>query len=448
MPTHDRNRGWIVVALLFIFMVINFADKAVIGIAAVPIMQELELGPRQFGLLGSSFFLLFAVSSIATGFLVNRVQTRWVLLAMSFIWALAQFPMMGSVGFETLVACRIALGAGEGPTAPVALHSAYKWFPDELRTIPTAIIIQGGAVGVLVALPLLNFIIVRWTWHFAFGALGVAGLVWCVLWLVFGREGRLDEGSSQATHAAQSSPRIGYARLLLCPTILACWAASFGANWALSLALSWQGAYLVKGLGLSQSTIGFLGALPAGASAVAMLAAGWYSQRLLARGVSSRIARGLLGGSSVVLGGVALAMLPYLPGTPLKIGLTTVGVALPSVIYIISNAVVAEIAPAAQRGALLAIGAAIASSAGLVAPYVMGSIVESAATPLDGFNAGFFLCGVIMLAGGAVAMAFANPEREAERRSRRLPPPAEPSSSNSGSVSQTEGLIAASGSIH
>jgi len=115
MRANNRNRAWIAVVLLFIFMVINFADKAVIGIAAVPIMQELELGPRQSGLVGSRFFLLFAVSSVATGFLVNRVQTRWVLLAMGFIWALTQFPMIGSVGFETLVACRIALGAGEGP---------------------------------------------------------------------------------------------------------------------------------------------------------------------------------------------------------------------------------------------------------------------------------------------------------------------------------------------
>src|SRR5438046_4398240 len=51
---NENNRAWIVVVLLFIFMVINFADKAVIGIAAVPIMRELELDPRQFGLVGSS----------------------------------------------------------------------------------------------------------------------------------------------------------------------------------------------------------------------------------------------------------------------------------------------------------------------------------------------------------------------------------------------------------
>jgi MFS family permease len=150
-----------------------------------------------------------------------------------------------------------------------------------------------------------------------------------------------------------------------------------------------------------------------------MLATGWYSQRLLSRGVSSRLARGILGGLSVVLGGAALAMLPYVPGTPVKIALTTLGVALPSAIHVISNAVVGEITPAAQRGALLAIGTAAASSAGLLAPYIMGGVIESATTPLDGFNTGFFICGVIMLVGGAIAMALVDPEREAKRRSLR-----------------------------
>jgi MFS family permease len=420
MHANDRNRAWIVVALLFIFMVINFADKAVIGIAAVPIMRDLELGPRQFGLVGSSFFLLFAVSSIATGFLVNRVQTRWVLLALGFIWALTQFPMLGSVGFETLIACRIALGAGEGPASPVALHSAYKWFPNEQRTLPTAAIVQGGAIGVVVALPLLNSVILRWTWHWAFAALGFVGLVWCALWLVFGREGTLDGERVKTKEATQSSARVSYAQLLLSPTILACWAASFGANWALSLALSWLGAYFVKGLGFPQSSIGFLGALSAGSTAIVMLAGGWYSQRLLSRGVSSRLARGILAGLSVVIGGAALTLLPYAPGTPVKIALVTLGVALPSVIYVISNAIVAEITPPAQRGALLAIGTAVASSAGLLAPYIMGSVIESAATPLDGFHAGFFMCGIILLLGGAIAMALINPEREAKRQPRRL----------------------------
>ena len=42
----------------------------------------------------------------------------------------------------------------------MALHSAYTWFPNELRSLPTAVIVQGGAIGVMVTLPLLNWVIV------------------------------------------------------------------------------------------------------------------------------------------------------------------------------------------------------------------------------------------------------------------------------------------------
>ena len=413
MPKSDRKDAWLIVALLFLFTMINFADKAVIGIAAVPIMQELKLSPREFGLVGSSFFLLFALSAVATGFLVNRVQTRWVLLAMGLVWALTQFSMVGTVGLGTLVASRVALGAGEGPAIPVALHSIYKWFPNQLRTLPTSVIVQGGAIGVMVALPSLNWIIVHYSWHWAFDALGAVGLAWTALWLALGREGALAPGA--VTDSPPTPGRVGYRQLLLSSTIVGCWCASFGANWGLSQALAWQGAFLIKGLGLAQSSIGLLGALPTGGTVVVTIAAGWYSQRLLARGISSRMARGFLGGLCVALGGAALIIMPDVPGIPAKIAMTTLGVALPSVIYVISSAVISEITPVAQRGAMLAFGTAVGTAAGLLAPYVMGSVVENASTPLDGFNTGFIICGVVMLIGGAIAMMLIRPERETTR---------------------------------
>jgi hypothetical protein len=55
-------------------MLVNFADKIVVGLAGVPIMTELKLEPEQFGLLGSSFFFLFSISAIVVGFIVNRVD--------------------------------------------------------------------------------------------------------------------------------------------------------------------------------------------------------------------------------------------------------------------------------------------------------------------------------------------------------------------------------------
>ena len=140
----------------------------------------------------------------------------------------------------------------------------------------------------------------------------------------------------------------------------------------------------------------------------------WHCTRL-ARGASSRVARGLLGGGCVALGGLALAVMPYMSGIAAKIALATIGIAVPSVINTISHTVVSELTPVAQRGALLAFGTAIATSAGLLAPYIMGSVVETAATPLAGFNTGFMICGVIMLVVGLVGMALIRPERDALR---------------------------------
>jgi MFS transporter, ACS family, D-galactonate transporter len=217
--------AWGMTALLLLFMLINFADKVVVGLAAQPIMAELKLSPEQFGLLGSSFFFLFAISGVVVGFITNRVQTRHTLLVMAIIWSVVQFPMLGTVTLEMLIACRIILGAGEGPAAPVALHSIYKWFPDPLRGVPTAIIAQGSALGVIIAVPSLNWIIVTYSWHWAFGALGVAGLAWVVLWLIFGREGTLVD---QPAHAAEGTvERVPYRHLLTCPSIVATCFAGF-----------------------------------------------------------------------------------------------------------------------------------------------------------------------------------------------------------------------------
>src|ERR1700750_2154193 len=202
--------AWRITFLLFLFMLVNFADKIVVGLAGVPIATDLKLDPQQFGLLGPSFFFLFSISAIVVGFIVNRIETRWVLLALALVWALAQFPMVGSIGFTTLVICRIILGAGEGPAFSVAAHAIYKWFPDEKRTMPTAILSQGSAFGVILAVPALNWVIVHHSWHAAFGALGIVGLMWVVAWLILGREGPL----VQSTATAAAEPRIPYFQLL------------------------------------------------------------------------------------------------------------------------------------------------------------------------------------------------------------------------------------------
>ncbi len=217
--------AWTVAAMLFLYMTINFADKAVVGLVAVPIMLEMGLSPSEYGRLGSAFFVLFPISGILVGFLANRRPTFWIILALSASWAIVQFPMTGAIGFTTLLICRVLLGAGEGPAAAVAIHAIYKWFPDEKRTIPTAILSQGAAIGVIVALPTLNWLVVQYSWHAAFLALGVTGTVWTIAWYFLGREGPI----ADAPLPEVGADRVGYAHLLLAPTFIGCVLACFGA---------------------------------------------------------------------------------------------------------------------------------------------------------------------------------------------------------------------------
>jgi MFS family permease len=68
--------GWVMIILLLVLGAINFADKAVLGLAAVPIIKELHLSPAQYGLVSGSLFWLFAISSVlVTGWSISRVVT-------------------------------------------------------------------------------------------------------------------------------------------------------------------------------------------------------------------------------------------------------------------------------------------------------------------------------------------------------------------------------------
>ena len=412
MTTQTTPKGaWTITFLLFLFMLVNFADKIVVNLAGVPIKAELQLDPEQFGFLGSSFFFLFSISALAVGFIVNRVDTRWVLLVMAVIWALAQFPMVGTVSFTTLVICRIILGAGEGPAFAVAVHALYKWFPDEKRTLPTAILAQGSAFGVILAVPALNWIIVNHSWHYAFGALGVVGLMWVAAWLVMGREGPL----VQTVAMAAADPRVPYLQLLTSRTFIGCCAAAFGAYWALSLGLTWFTSFIIEGLGFTQKDAGWITVLPWVFGAVIVLLAGWISQVMLTRGFTTRGARGVLGSVPLIVGGLILLAMPHVNGAGLQVVLLVLGPGLCGAIFVVCPPMLGEFTPVQQRGAVIGIYSAIYTFAGILAPWLMGTVIKHAATPLEGYMTGFTINAVIMVASGLLGLLLLWPNTERAR---------------------------------
>ena len=400
--------AWTVVILLVLFMLINFADKVVLALVAIPVMDEFSLTPTQFGLLGSSFFLLFSVSAVVTGFIVNHVRTRGAILAMALVWSLAQFSVIAAGCFGLLMTARIILGAGEGPAYPVALHSVYKWFCNERRAIPTALVSGGGLVGLIVAPPALTYVITHVSWRWAYVLLGLIGLLWALAWLMFGAEG----GQSVAPQQSDNDAHVPYLRLLFNGTALAAFASGFAAYWGIALLFTWFTPYLVKGLGFSQSSAGWLTSLPSLCSLVFLTAGAWVSQAALSWGVTTRVARGMMTGAAALLGGIAMILAPLVASSTAKVGLISFGMELPAMIFVLGHPMIAEFTPAPQRGAMLAITNSIWTAAGVLVPYVMGHVIERGATVAQGYEHGFVICGVIVSACGVISLIFLRPEAE------------------------------------
>ena len=411
--TQQTPKGaWRIAFLLLLYMLVNFADKIVVGLAGVPIMTDLHLSQKEFGLLGSSFFFLFSISAIVVGFICNSVPTRWVLLALAVVWAVVQFPMVGDVSFMTLLICRVILGAGEGPAASVAVHALYKWFPDEKRTMPTALLSQGSAFGVIIAVPALNWVVVNYSWHWAFGALGIVGLFWVVAWLIFGKEGPLTDPVSATGDAMV---RVPYSRLMATSTFLGCVLCTFGAYWSLSLGLTWFTPFIVKGLGYTQQQAGPISILPWILGATVVILTGWASQVLHGRGVATRWSRGVLGAAPLVLGGLILFCMPLVDTPAARVALLVFGTGLSGSIYVVCAPMLSEFTPVSQRGAIISIYGAIYTLAGVLAPFVMGSLLDNAATPLDGYLTGFKVSAVVLTASGLLGLLLLRPNTERAR---------------------------------
>ncbi|WP_395570554.1 MFS transporter [Streptomyces sp. BK79] len=189
--------------MIVAFMMINYADKSVLGLAAVPLMDELGIGKSTYGLVSSAFYALFSVTGLVVGLLSARWSTRTLLLVMAALWAVAQLPaLVASV--PALIAGRLLLGAAEGPAASMSMHALYAWFPPGRRGMPSALQIGGAALGTAVSAPLLTWLIVHLGWRSAFIALAITSAAWCVVWYAVGKDGPY--GGSAGAHGA-AGPR-------------------------------------------------------------------------------------------------------------------------------------------------------------------------------------------------------------------------------------------------
>ena len=433
-----NRRAWVVTALLVLFQVIAFADKAVLGLVAGEAMPELGISAVEFGFIGSAFFFLYSVVSFGVGILSRRVQATWILLAMGVFWAVMQFPMLLGGGAAILLVTRILLGGAEGPATAMSLTSVHGWFAPEDRALPSNLVAAGSALGPVVAAPALAWVIVEFGWRWAFGVLGVVGLVWSVVWLLVGSDGPFAgrravadrKAAAPAEAAGVDSLRVVPVRaLLLSGTFAAAVVGGFGNFWTQGFLTTWSPQYLTGVIGLSLGEVGVVSTLPWLFGAGLLLGLGVLGRRLMRRGASVRAAIAVPFGLAAVVAGVAFLLLPVTGGA-LAVVLLTVGAGCSIIYPMVPSALAYAVAPQ-QRGLVMALLGGVASIGAICSPFVIGVLMESAGyrapaagqqrTPemieamASGLNHGFLLTGAVLLVAGLAAALFLRPDRTGRR---------------------------------
>ncbi|MFI2209492.1 MFS transporter [Streptomyces sp. NPDC020141] len=417
------RQAWLVTGFLTLLLVINYADKIVTNIAGPDIIEDLGLSKSQFGVVQSSFFWLYAVGGIVGGWLMARIRPTRLLFAVVVIWAVTLLPLAWPVGFGTLVVCRVLLGLAEGPTTALTMHIAHTWFPPEKRALPSSVLIAGTSVGPVIGAPTLTWIVTAYDWHTAFAVLAAVGFVVAVLWLLVGREGPESPVGIHAASSVELPERAPLRKVFATGTMIGLTTLILCAYAAVAVKVTWLKLYLQDGLGYTSQVAGNLVALPYLGSAVALVGVGFVSAALTRRGVSSRLARGVLGASLVL--GSGLAMLAFAPlgaGTP-HMALLILSACLNSAGLGIVFAAISDVTPPGQRGMVLAIVSAVFSLGGVVTPLVLGGVVDAAATPAEGYTTSFVIVALTMVAGAVVALLTVDPERDARKLAALRPLP-------------------------
>ncbi|MFI8946948.1 MFS transporter [Streptomyces sp. NPDC053750] len=410
-PKESGGRhAWLIAAMIVTFMLVNYADKSVLGLAAVPIMDELGISNSTYGLISSSYALLFSLSGLIVS---ARISSRVLLFTMAVLWAVAQLPVLFVASVPALVAGRVLLGAAEGPAASMSMHALYKWFPADRRGLPSALQIGGAALGTLVAAPVVTGLITAFGWRSAFLVLTVVSLVWALVWWRVGHDGPYGETGTAVS--AAGGRRLPYRSLLLNGTVLGSIAGAFGASWALSLSHAWLPAYLREELGMTPGEGATLISVISAFSLALLLSVPPLLDALRRRGVSDRRSTGVPQGVAVATAALAMTALPFVEAQGAHLVLLAVAFGGHAIVFPLHYMTASAVVPPLQRGAVFGIVAATGTLPGLIAPFVTGHLLDSAASESAGYSQAFLLTGAVMLACGLIALLTIRPERDARR---------------------------------
>lgn len=403
---------WFVLLMLFLGAVINFADKSIIGLAAVPIMKEFDLSYAEWGLVGSSYYWLYPVTGIFGAAWADRIGAKKVLGFLMLTWTVLQIGVLAIAALPLLIVYRILLGAFEGPYSPVAYSHADRWFPPKQRGFANSVVVGGGTVGAMIVAPLLVSLITAFGWKVAFACLGAASLVWFFLFQFFTKENPIEVYEEVQKKKKEKLEKINvkdFLLLLASPTALFTTLAYFSTYILVVWFSVWLPIYLVESVKMSSAQMGYSIAIIGVVSVFIYMGVSMLSDYLFKKNQNWRLSRVFVVAGAMIIGALLLGSIIVVQNPIWVIIAMCLAKGLTYAILPIGPTIM--INEMRERGGLMtSILTSSGNLAGIVAPLVTGYIIGLAGgDKLAGYNFSILFMAVLVLAFGILFAIFVKP---------------------------------------
>jgi sugar phosphate permease len=288
------GRRFYIAILLFLNLFINFMHRINLSVAAPAIAKDFRWDAGKMGLLFSSYQWTYCLFLLVWGPMSDRIGTRWINGLSVTVWSIAGMLTGAAATFGSMLATRLALGAGEAASFPTSGKVVRQWFPASERGLATAIFNAGTFAGPAFSAPLVAWLLLKEGWRMSFMITGSLGFVWVVLWLMFFRspsecswlspdERRYIQAQTDSHAKSATPPKGALLRLVGRRTMWGLFLTQGCCAYTMLLFLFWLPSYLVQSRHMSLVRASWFTSVPYMVAVVLGLLIGRLSDRMLSR---------------------------------------------------------------------------------------------------------------------------------------------------------------------
>lgn len=299
-PPRPARAGWVrwaICFLLFAAVVLSYVDRLVISILKPTLQGLYHWSESGYGTTVTLFQMSYGIGFLFFGRLIDRIGAKWGYALAMGLWTVAHIAHALFTSIRGFAFIRVILAIGESGTYPAALAAAGDWYPKRERALAIGILNAGANVGAVVTPLIVPIIVLAIDWQAAFVITGLFNLVWIAIWLLFYRKPREHPLVSKAelewieSEPIEEQKPVAWRRLLTTRQAWAYMAGRFLIDPIWWFFLFWLPDFLSKRYGLDLKDFG--GPLVAiyVMADVGSILGGYYSSRLLGRGVHTGRAR-------------------------------------------------------------------------------------------------------------------------------------------------------------